>query len=338
MFLDVTRRRNPALILATQKLHQAGAIPANSYVLDLDTVEDNARLLKAEANRLGLKVFAMTKQVSRNSGFCAAVKRGGIDKAVAVDMACAVACHKAGLAIGHLGHLVQIPRAEAAQAAALNPDYWTVFSMDKAREAAAAARKLGNTQKILLRVQTSGDTFYRGHEGGFPAEMAADAAREVTKLEGAQFTGITTFPAQLYDHATLAIRHTPNLATLSRTAEALRRSGFDNIEINAPGTTSTVTLAALANAGATQVEPGNGLHGTTPLHAIEDLPERPAVVYLSEVSHLYHDQAYCFGGGLYVDPVFPNYDVKVLGRFWVTPNTAGRWCERQASSRYRRSR
>ena len=312
MFLDVTRRRNPALILAAQRLHQAGAIPANSYVLDLDTVEDNARLLKFEANRLGLKIFAMTKQVSRNSGFCAAVKRGGIDKAVAVDMACATACHKAGLGIGHLGHLVQIPRAEAAQAAALSPDYWTVFSMDKAHEAADAARKLGKTQKLLLRVQTEGDTFYRGHEGGFPAELASDAAKEVARIEGAQFAGITTFPAQLYDHVTRSIRPTPNLATLSRTADALRRNGFGNIEINAPGTTSTVTLGALASAGATQVEPGNGLHGTTPLHAVEDLPERPAVVYVSEVSHLYHDQAYCFGGGLYVDPVFPEYKVKAL--------------------------
>ena len=45
-------------------------------------------------------------------------------------------------------------------------------------------------------------------------------------------------------------------------------------------------LAVLAGAGATQVEPGHGLTGTTPLHAIADLPERPAVVYLTEVSHL----------------------------------------------------
>ena len=42
----------------------------------------------------------------------------------------------------------------------------------------------------------------------------------------------------------------------------------------------------LAAAGATQIEPGHGLTGTTPLHAVEDLPETPAVVYLSEVSHL----------------------------------------------------
>ena len=313
MFLDVLRRRNPDFILAAQALHQAGAIPANSYVLDLDAVTENARLLRAEGDRLGLKVFAMTKQVSRQTGFSRAVMEGGIDRAVAVDMACAVACHNAGLRIGHLGHLVQVPSAEAAMAARdLAPDYWTVFSDDKAAEAAAAAAATGREQVVLARVQTAGDTFYRGHEGGFPAEAAVEAARRIDALSGARFAGITTFPAQLYDHATRKVRHTPNLATLQRTADALRRAGFPDIEINAPGTTSVVTLQALADAGATQVEPGNGLHGTTPLHAVEDLPERPAVLYLSEVSHLHAGRAYCFGGGLYIDPVFPEYDVKAL--------------------------
>ena len=312
MFLNTLRRRNPGLILAAQRLHQQGQIPANAYVIDLDAVTANARLIRAEGDRLGLRVFAMTKQVARQSGFAQAVLAGGIDRAVAVDMACAVACHRAGLRIGHLGHLVQIPRAEAAAAAAMQPDFWTVFSDDKAAEAAAASRSAGREQAILARVQTTGDTFYRGHEGGFAAGSAVDAARRIDALPGARFAGITTFPAQLYDHATRTIRHTPNLATLQRTADALHRAGFANIQINAPGTTSVVTLQALAEAGATQVEPGNGLHGTTPLHAVEDLPELPAVLYLTEVSHLHGGRAYCFGGGLYIDPVFPDYDVQAL--------------------------
>ena len=313
MFLNVLRRRNPAFILAAQSLHQQGAIPADSYVLDLDAITENARLIRVEGDRLGLKVFAMTKQVSRQSGFSRAVMAGGIDRAVAVDMACAIACHKAGLRIGHLGHLVQVPRGEAAMAARdLAPDYWTVFSDEKAAEAAAAAQTAGREQAVLARVQTQGDTFYRGHEGGFAAEQAVDAARRINAMDGARFAGITTFPAQLYDQATRKVRHTPNLATLQNTAVALRRAGFADLEINAPGTTSLVTLQALAEAGATQVEPGNGLHGTTPLHAVEDLPERPAVLYLSEVSHLHGGRAYCFGGGLYIDPVFPDYDVQAL--------------------------
>ena len=52
--------------------------------------------------------------------------------------------------------------------------------------------------------------------------------------------------------------------------------------------------------------------GTTPLHAVEDLPELPAVVYVTEVSHLFGGEAFCFGGGLYVDPVFPDYPMKAV--------------------------
>src|SRR4051812_35234524 len=144
MFLDVLRRRNPRFIEAAMRLHQEGRVPANAYVLDLDTVETNARLIKAEADRLGLKVFAMTKQVGRSSSFCKAVARGGIARSVAVDMACARASHRAGMTVGHLGHLVQIPRFEAESAAsAFRPDYWTVFSDAKASEAAAGAKASG---------------------------------------------------------------------------------------------------------------------------------------------------------------------------------------------------
>jgi predicted amino acid racemase len=75
----------------------------------------------------------------------------------------------------------------------------------------------------------------------------------------------------------------------------LAKSGRNGIEINAPGTTSAVMLPALAEAGASQCEPGNGLHGTTALHVVDDLPELPAVCYLTEVSHLSGGKAYCFG-------------------------------------------
>jgi len=313
MFLDVLIRRNPAFIEAAMALHQAGRIPANAYVLDLDAIERNARLFKGEADRHGLKTFAMTKQVGRHSGFCEAVQRGGIDRSVAVDMACALACDRAGLKTGHLGHLVQVPKGEAAFAASrLRPDYWTVFSIEKATEAAAAAKAAGRIQKLLARIQTAGDTFYRGHEGGFDAEDIIAVANRLEGLEGAAFAGITTFPALLFDPETRKVKPTPNLSTLARAAEALVKAGRGNIEINAPGTTSSAVLGALAEAGATQCEPGNGLHGTTPLHAVEELPEDPAVLYLSEVSHHHGGKAYCFGGGLYIDPVFPKYQVRAL--------------------------
>jgi predicted amino acid racemase len=312
MFLDVLRRRNPKLIEQAIALHQAGKIPANSYVIDLDAVETNARTIEAAADRLGLKVFGMTKQMSRSPSFCMAVARGGIAKAVAVDMEDGRACRRAGLAIGHIGHLVQIPRAEAAAAAALEPDYWTIFNFEKAAEAADASRARDRVQDLLARIQTGGDTFYRGHEGGFDAEDVVKVADRLDGRDGARFAGITTFPALLFDAKTRRIAPTPNLRTLEKAAEALARAGRRGIEINAPGTTSSAVLQALAEAGATQVEPGHGLTGTTPLHAVEDLPELPAVIYLSEVSHCHRGDAYCFGGGLYIDPVFPDYEVKAI--------------------------
>lgn len=313
MFLDVLIRRNPAFIEAAMALHQSGAIPPNSYVLDLDTVEKNARVFSNEAKKLGLKTFAMTKQVSRHSGFCEAIMRGGINRSVAVDMDCAISCHRAGLKTGHLGHLVQVPRGDADFAAAeLQPDYWTVFSDDKAHEAAHAAHKAGRMQNLLTRIRSEGDTFYRGHEGGFAVDGICETADRIDALEGAKFAGITTFPALLFDLEKRQVKPTPNLETLSRSAEALAAAGYGDIEVNAPGTNSTVTLEALANAGATQCEPGNALHGTTPLHAMEDLPEEPAVLYLSEVSHQHAGDAFCYGGGLYIDPVFPKYDVQAI--------------------------
>jgi predicted amino acid racemase len=311
MFLDVLRRRNPKLIEQAIALHQAGKIPANSYVIDLDAVEDNAGTIRAAADRLGLRVFAMTKQMSRSPSFCRAVVRGGITQAVAVDMEDARACRRAGLAIGHIGHLVQIPRAGAGAAAALEPDYWTIFNFEKAAEAADASRARDRVQHLLARIQSEGDTFYRGHEGGFDADVV-NVADHLGKLDGARFAGITTFPALLFDPATRKIAPTHNLSTLERAAEALARTGRRGIEINAPGTASSVALQALAEAGATQVEPRHGLTGMTPLHAVEDLPELPAVIYLSEVSHYHRSDAYCFGGGLYMDPIFPDYIVKAI--------------------------
>lgn len=313
MFLDVLRRRNPAFIEAAMALHQSGQIPANAYVLDLDAVEANARVLKSEADKNGLKIFAMTKQVGRASSFCQAVQRGGIEKSVAVDMACARATHNAGMKVGHLGHLQQVARAEAdAAAATFRPDYWTVFNAEKAHEAGQAAHKAGYRQNLLARIKAEGDTFYRGHEGGFEASDVVAVADGLDRIEGGRFAGITTFPALLFDHAGRKVKPTPNLATLSRAAEALHKAGRRNVEINAPGTTSSVLLQGLAEAGATQCEPGNGLHGTTALHVMEDLPELPAVLYLTEVSHLSGGKAYCLGGGFYIDPIFPDYPVKAI--------------------------
>ena len=172
----------------------------------------------------------------------------------------------------------------------------------------------GAEQKVLLRIWDHGDIFYPGHEGGFHLGELRRAIDFVNRLEGLRFAGLTTFPALLYDASKKRVSPTANVETLARGVEAvLGHLGPEfPVEVNAPGTTSTAVLDLLAGVGATQVEPGHGLTGTTPLHAVEELPERPAVLYLTEVAHVHQGVPLCFGGGFYVDPVFEPYPVRVV--------------------------
>ncbi len=311
MFLSLLERRNPAFLEAAIALHQEGRVPAGAYVIDLDAVEANARALAAEAARLGLEIFAMTKQVGRTPPFMQALIRGGITGGVGVDMACARALRAGGMDVAHLGHLVQVPFAEADAAAALGPANWTVFNRDKAAEAAAASRRAGRRQDLLARIVADGDVFYRSHEGGFAAADVVAVAEDLNGLDGARFAGITTFPALLYDPERRDVVPTPNLSTLRRAADALRDAGVDAV-VNGPGTTSCAVMHLLADAGVNQVEPGHGLTGTTALHLVRDLPELPAIAYLSEISHHHGGRAFAFGSGYYVDPIFDAYQVQAL--------------------------
>lgn len=248
MFLRSLLDRNPGFVQAAVELHQAGKIPANSYVLDLDAIEANASVLCTRARTLDLTVYAMTKQIGRAAGAMAAMAAGGVDGFVAVDMACARPITRNGHRLGHLGHLVQVPRAEAGEAASMAPDYWTVFSANKATEAAAAARANGRTQRLLLRVFDPGDTFYAGHEGGVPLGDLGSAVDVIAALDGAEFAGLTTFPAMLFDERRGSVAATRNVETLARAADLVRRHPAcpDRLEMNLPGTTSTEVLGLLA--------------------------------------------------------------------------------------------
>ena len=319
MFLSLIQRRNPGLLAAAVDLHQAGQIPANCTVIDLDAVERNAGAINREARRLGMLPLAMTKQIGRNPDASRAIAAGGITHHVGVDLQCAIAACAGGLLAGHVGHLVQIPRSEAHVAAALEPLYWTVFNDTKAHEAGAAAVRRGRIQDVLARIQAPGDRVYRGHEGGFDASDILSVADRIDRVPGLRFAGVTSFPATLFNPATQRAESTPNLGTLTRALHELERAGRTNVQLNAPGTTSTAMLATLAAAGATQVEPGHGLTGTTPLHAVTDLVEEPAITYVSEVSHRWNDEAFIFGGGLYVDPVLGSTPTRAL----VVPRGAG---------------
>lgn len=311
MFLEVLQRRNPRFIDAIVRLHKRGELPSNTYALDLDAVAANASAIAREAQKANVNVLAMTKQIGRNPDACRTVVQSGIPAAVAVDLECGWYAHHAGMRIGHLGHLVQIPARQVPMGLRLEPDAWTVFSNEQAQEISRSLAE-GREQGIYLRVVAPDDRFYRGHEGGFALDALASTARTLEQLPGIRVAGVTSFPALLFDPASQSLAPTPNATSIARGAQALEDALGRSMVRNMPGTTSIAAIPFLVEAGATEIEPGHALTGTTPLHAVRDLEEVPAVAYVSEVSHQYEESAFVIGGGLYRDPVLGDQPTKAL--------------------------
>ncbi len=299
MFLATMRRRNPALISAAARLHADGRVPAGSYVVDLDTVAANARLVSDAARGRGLVCWQMTKQFGRNPLVAQAVAAGGVDGVVAVEMAEARVLHAQGLRIGHVGHLVQVPRHELAEALSFAPEHLTVFGVDQAAAVGAAARGAGVVQQLLLRVVRPGDRFFEAQRGGVPLDDVLAAAGAIDAIDGVELVGVTTFPCVAWDDERGDVVATPNLETIVAARDTLRAAGFAMPVLNAPGVTCVATLDLVAAVGATHVEPGSALIGETPWHAANDGNERPAMVYVTEVTHELDGRVYTLGGGFY---------------------------------------
>ncbi len=313
MFLARLLADNPRLPLAAVRAHQAGALLPGTYLIDLDAFEANAALLADAAAAAGLAVYYMAKQYGRNPDACRAAVRSGLPSTVAVDMQCLEAETRHGIPVGHAGHLVQLHRGSEPAVVAAEPEVVTVFSVDAAARLGAAAVAVDRVQDVLLRVRAPGDFFYTGHDGGFPLAAVEDAAQNVEAIPGVRVVGVTTFPCLLSDATSRTVVPTHNLGTLTEAARRLHAAGFDITQVNAPGTTSANTMEVLAKAGASHVEPGNALHGTTPLHVFDEAaPEIPAIVYVSEVSHLVDDDAYVFAAGYYIDKVLGDYALTAL--------------------------
>ncbi|WP_339193417.1 YhfX family PLP-dependent enzyme [Aeribacillus sp. FSL W8-0870] len=297
MFLQSTIMHNKKLIEAALDFHQQGIIPPNTYVIDLDTVKRNAKALSEKAKKQDIELFFMTKQFGRNPLVAQAIVESGIEKAVAVDPWEAMTLSKNGIQIGHVGHLVQIPVHMISTILNLNPDYVTVFSYENARNISRIAQQMGKKQKVFLRIANKDDYIYNGQEGGFTFEQLMKDIESMEKLEGIEIAGLTSFPCILIQDDVPTI--TPNVKSMQTAKLFLMNRGYEKLEMNMPSATSTATMKLLKENGATQGEPGHALIGTTPLHASQNLEEKPAMVYVSEVSHLYNNHAYVFGGGFY---------------------------------------
>jgi predicted amino acid racemase len=299
VFLDKTRERNPHLIDAAVDLFRDGQIPSNCYVIDLDSVRRNARAIAETAAGLGLTTYQMTKQYGRNPVVARAVADEGISAAVAVEWPEAQVLAAAGIPIGHLGHLVQTPVQALPAAVRMRPEHVTVFGAEQARLWSDAAGRAGVTQQVLVRVVGPGDFVYPAQRGGVPLDRVVAVAEAIDSLANLRFAGVTAFPCVMWDEGLRRLVATTNLATLASARRALENAGLRVPVVNAPSANCVSTLAMLADAGATHVEPGSALTGHVPSNAVHDEPEIPASVYLTEVTHRAEGRVFTLGGGFY---------------------------------------
>lgn len=299
MFLEKLQKDNPQLIEAICDLHQAGKILPDSYVIDLDQFRNNAALIKKTADDNEIMLWFMLKQLGRNPALGSELVNLGYPGAVVVDFREAQVMMRHGIPLGNVGHLVQTPQAILQQITEYGTEFFTVFSAEKARAISDAACSLGKRQKLLIRVYDSEDVIYNGQTAGISLDELPAFIREISAYPGVEVTGLTSFPCFLFRESLQDIAPTANLYTVLKAREILREYGYEVSILNTPSTTCVRTLELMGGLGGNCGEPGHGLTGTTPAHAVVDMPEKCCVAYVSEVSHNFGGRAYCYGGGFY---------------------------------------
>ncbi|MCQ7058226.1 YhfX family PLP-dependent enzyme [Citrobacter sp. Cm038] len=299
MFIHALKRQNPALITAAVSLWQKGKIAPDSWVIDVDQVMENGKRLLDVARQHGMSLYLMTKQIGRNPWLADKLLQLGYEGIVVVDYKEGRVMRRAGLPVAHQGHLVQIPSRQVSEAVAQGTDVITLFSLEKAREVSAAALKTGREQSVMLKVYGKDDFLYPGQESGFPVTYLNEVVSEIRRLPGLRLSGLTHFPCLLWDEKSAETIPTPNLHTLVEARCQLEAAGIEIEQLNAPSASSCASLPLLAKYGVTHAEPGHALTGTVPSNQKGDQPERIAMLWLSEISHNFRGDSYCYGGGYY---------------------------------------
>ncbi|RCW61042.1 YhfX family PLP-dependent enzyme [Halanaerobium sp. ST460_2HS_T2] len=300
MFLEKMQKRNPELIEKALYLHQNNILEPDTYILDLDQIQANSALMAETAAENNLKLYFMSKQLGRNPLAAQAVVEAGIKKAVAVDPWEARTLAQAGIQLGNVGHLVQVPTSMLEEMIAYEPEIMTVYSLQKAEQISKIALRQNRVQPIMIRIYSENSFNYKGQVGGFDLKNLEKYIPRLIELEGVEIKGVTAFPCLLFNYKKQKIETTPNLELVIKTAKILNdKYGLTIEQLNTPSVSCQRTIPILADAGATHGEPGHALTGTTPYHAYHDDGEKPAMIYISEVSHIKKSQAYTFGGGFY---------------------------------------
>lgn len=300
MFLKQTLERNRALIETAFELHGQGRVLPDSYIVDVDTFLENANKILLEAQKQNFRMYFMLKQVGRNPYLAGELVKLGYSGAVVVDFKEAQIMMQNQIPIGNVGHLVQIPEAMMKQVVAYGSEVITVYSLEKVQAIDRAAGELGKKQGIMLRVYGDQDMVYSGQEAGFSLAEVAETAKIIEReCPHVAIRGVTSFPCYLYDETARDIVPANNLETVLLAKQFLEDQGFRELIVNTPSATCIRTIKKMAENGGNCGEPGHGFSGTTPLHAQEGSEELPAVAYVSEISHNFMGNAYCYGGGYY---------------------------------------
>lgn len=299
MFVKALQKQNPGLTSAARELWAQGLILPDTYLIDVEKVFFNARLLLQTAQEYGIELYLMTKQIGRNPWLAERLIALGYRGAVAVDFREALSLSAAGIPLCHVGHLVQIPDSLIPQILAQRPDVITVFSLEKAAKIAYHAQKSGYIQPVMLKVFAEGDLLYPGQEAGFSLDSLPEIVAKIAAMPGISLQGLTHFPCLLWDQDRQQTLPTHNLHTLVQAGQQLRQDGTPIRQLNAPSAASCTTLPLLAHYGATHTEPGHALTGTIPANIHGEEPEQIAMLYLTEISHHFAGKSYCYGGGYY---------------------------------------
>lgn len=299
MFLNKVMNENRALLETVFSLHQKGIIAPDSYVVDVDQFINNAKAILTVAQRDNIKLFFMLKQLGRNPILAKELVKLGYESAVVVDYKEADIMMKNHIPLGNVGHLVQIPQAQIEKIVEYGTEVITVYSLDKIKKIHEAAKKLNKIQGIMIRVYDDNDLIYSGQTAGFPLKDLQCVLEEVKHLNHVKIKGVTSFPCYLFSDASNEFEPTNNLYTVQKAVKYFEKNGIGIELVDTPSATCTKTLERMKADGSNCAEPGHGLTGTTPSGAVNSMPEKISVIYVSEVSHNFSDKAYCFGGGYY---------------------------------------
>lgn len=200
MFLKTLLKQNTQLIDAAISFWHQGKISPDSYVIDVEQTEANARLLLETASRYQIKLYLMSKQFGRNPELCRRLlacqyQDQRYQGMVAVDFKEARQLYRHAIPVAHIGHLVQPPSGMVDEVVRQRPEVITVFSLEKALEISQAAHRQHIIQPLMLKVCQSGDLLYAGQEAGFELSQLPAVIAALREMPAVRLVGITHFPA-----------------------------------------------------------------------------------------------------------------------------------------------